>query len=71
MAKYSSLTVVLDENLSEEQMVPLMAALNQLRGVLSVTAGQVDVLSEHIASQRVRREIGDKLYAIVFPSEKS
>jgi hypothetical protein len=67
MAKYSSLTVVLEEDLSEERMVPLMAAVGHLRGVLSVKAGPRDVLAEHVATERVRREIGDKLFAIVFP----
>ena len=67
MAKYSSLTVVLDKNLSEEQMVPLMAAVGQLRGVLSVKGGPIEAMAEHVATERVRREIGDKLFAIVYP----
>ena len=67
MARYSSFTVVLDANLSEEQMMPLLAAVGQLRGVLSVHGGPVDTLAEHVASERIRREIGDKLYAVVFP----
>jgi hypothetical protein len=67
MVKYSSLTVVLDADLSEEQMVPLIAAVGQMRGVLSVQGGPVDMMAEHVASARVRREIGEKLYAVVYP----
>jgi hypothetical protein len=67
MSKYSSLTVVLEEDLSEERMVPLMAAVGYLRGVHSVKAGSRDVMAEHVATDRIRREMGDKLFAIVFP----
>lgn len=70
MAKYSSLTIVLDKDLDEENLLPLMAAINQLRGVLSVKGGPVDILAEYIASERIRRELGDKLFAVVFPQSK-
>lgn len=65
--EYSSITVVLEENVDKEQLVALMTAIQQMRGVLSVQGAPCDFLAEHIATERVRRELGAKLLDIVFP----
>jgi hypothetical protein len=68
MSKYSSLTVVLERDMSEEELVPLMSALNLVRGILAVKGGPADSATEYVASQRVRREITNQLFAVVFPA---
>jgi hypothetical protein len=67
---YNSIVVVLEENVAEEQLMPLMAAISQMRGVLSVRGMPAEPLVEFVAASRVRREITEKLLAVVsvYPS---
>jgi hypothetical protein len=56
----SAITVVLEKNMREDDAAPLMSAISQLRGVLSVS-GNVSDIMEHVAQLRARRELLDKL----------
>lgn len=56
----SAITVVLEKNMREDDVAPLMSAISQLRGVLSVS-GNVSDIMEHVAQLRARRELLDKL----------
>ena len=60
MAKYRLLTVVLEKDVAEEELVPLMAAIGQFRDVFSVTAGQLDLGSELAVSEQARSKMGDR-----------
>lgn len=64
--RLNALTVVLDRDIRVDDAEPLIAAIRQLRGVLSVEL-HVSDLEDSIAQTRVRRELGEKLIAIVYP----
>ena len=66
--RYHSLTVVLEHDIREDDAKPLLAAIRQLRGVLSVEGNVADVTS-HMAQERARRELGEKLLEVVYPKK--
>lgn len=63
---YHTLTVVLERDTRTDDAEALIAAIRQMRGVLSV-AGVVVSLESHMAQDRARRELGDKLLAVLYP----
>lgn len=66
--RFNALTVVLDHDIRDDDAEPLIAAIMQLRGVLSV-AGNVSDLSAHLAHERARRELGEQLWRVLYPKE--
>ena len=68
--RYSTLDVVLEQDMRAENVEPIVNAIQALRGVLSVSKG-VATLAEHVAEQRVRRELSDKLWQVLFPGPPS
>lgn len=60
--RYFTLTVVLEENIRDDDAQPLMDAIQHLRGVLSVT-GNVSDHALHTAQQRAKHEFRRKLFA--------
>lgn len=62
-------TVVLEEDMRDDDAEPLRLAIEQMRGVLSVAPVEMSG-PDYFALQRVRRELGDKLFAILYPKEK-
>jgi inosine-uridine nucleoside N-ribohydrolase len=62
--RYSSLTVVLEKDIREDDAKALIAAIQQLRGVLTVE-GNVANLSEFVIEQRVRQEFREKLWEVL------
>lgn len=65
-----SLTVVLDTNMRVDDAERIMAAIGALKCVISVKANVSD-LTEHIAIETTRRELGEKLWAVLYPKERS
>ncbi len=59
--RYGAFIVVLEQNLREDDAEPVIAAIEQLRGVLSVTPHVVSIEAQ-IAEGRVRDELARKLY---------
>ena len=59
--RLNALTVVLEHDLRDDDAEPLIAAIRQLRGVLSVS-GNVSDLSDYIAQERARHDIGERLW---------
>lgn len=64
--RYHTLTVVLERDTRDDDAEPLIAAIRQMRGVLSVT-GVVVSPEAHMAQERARRELGEKLMAVLYP----
>ena len=64
-----SLTVVLEKDIREDDCQPLIDAIKQLRGVLTVDK-HVANMDTYVAEQRVRLEFGQKLIDMVFPTIK-
>ena len=68
--RYHCLTVVLDKDVRDDDAEPLCNAIRQMRGVISVK-GNVSDFSELVAEERVRRELGEKLFDIIYPPKDS
>jgi len=64
--RYHTLSVVLEHDIREDDAEPLIAAIRQMRGVLSVT-GVVANAESHMAHERARHELGSKLWAVLSP----
>jgi hypothetical protein len=58
--RYHTLTVVLEEDIREDDAEGLIAAIGHMRGVLDVT-GVVTDLDSHMAEVRVRQELSGKV----------
>lgn len=61
-----SLTVVLEKDYREDDVEAITNAIGMIRGVLSVSVHQSDSDS-HMAEQRAKRELGDKLMKVLYP----
>jgi hypothetical protein len=62
--RYNYLTVILEHDLKDEDAEPLIAAIKQLRGVLTVTPNVRDPGSL-LVEQRARRELAEKLWQVL------
>jgi hypothetical protein len=67
--RYHTLTVVLKEDTRDDDCRPLIGAILMLKGVASVT-GHVSDVDSHMAEERARLAIGEKLLAICYPRSK-
>lgn len=68
--RFNSVTVVLEKDIRVDDAEVLIAAIRQLRGVLSVT-GNVSDLSAHVAQERARHELGERLLAVLYPIDST
>lgn len=64
--RYHTLTVVLREDTRDDDAKPLIDAILMLKGVASVT-GEIADLNSHMAEERARLALGEKLLAICYP----
>lgn len=64
--RLNALTVVLETDIRDDDAETLIAAIRQLRGVLSVTGNVVEI-GDHIAQERARRDLGEKLWQVLYP----
>lgn len=67
--RFHSFTVVLDKDVREDDAEDTINAIKQIRGVLSVEGNVADIDS-HVAEERVHRELGKKLMAVIYPPPK-
>ena len=67
--RYNALTVVLEKDIRDDDAEALLAAIRQLRGVLSVS-GNVADMGDHIAQERARRDHGEKLWRVLYPKHE-
>jgi len=68
--RYHTLIVVLNDDTRDDDCKPLIDAILMLKGVASVSGAVAD-LGSHMAEERARLEIGQKLLGICYPSRKS
>ena len=61
----NAITVVLEKDVRNDDAETILTAIRMVRGVLSATPN-VSELSDHIAQERVRRELGDKLWNVIY-----
>lgn len=62
--RISALSVVLSQDMREDDVRALVEAISLFSGVLQVSTRVAD-LSEHIAHARVRRELSDALWKVL------
>jgi hypothetical protein len=62
--RYNYLTVILEQDLKDEDAEPLIEAIKQFRGVLSVTPNVSD-MTALLAEERVRNELAGKLWRVL------
>ncbi len=67
--RFHSITVVLDQDVRSDDAEGLIAAICNLRGVLSA-AGNVADLDSHMAEQRAKHDLGAKLFKVIYPDHK-
>ena len=65
---FNLLTVVLAEDVREEVAEPIIKAIGMIQGVISVTSRVVDS-ADYIAQQRVRHELIEKLFAVLYSQQ--
>ena len=66
--RYNYLTVALEKNIRDDDAKVLISAIEMLRGVLKVK-GNVSNGTEFTAEARIRKELGTKLWNILYPKE--
>ena len=65
--RFHSLVVVLEKDMRSDDAEGLIQAIRHMRGVASV-AGNISDFASHMAEERARRELGHKLWEILYPS---
>ena len=67
--RYNYLTVVLETDMTGGEAGPLISAIRQLRGVVSVTPN-VSASEDWWAFERARQELGAKLLKVLYPPKE-
>ena len=67
--RYNALTVVLEHDIRDDDAEALLAAIRQLRGVLSVS-GNIADLDAHVAQDRARHDLSEKLWRVLYPKHE-
>jgi len=67
--KIMALTVVLDQEIQEKEIEPLVNAIRQMRNVIKVETKPVDELAVMVAESRVRLELAKRIFPIISGKE--
>lgn len=67
--KINRVTVVLDRSYRTDDAEPILAAIRQIRGVLSVK-GNVDCGMDYMAQERAREEWRNKFMRLLWPENE-
>jgi hypothetical protein len=65
--RLAGVIVTFKNNIREDDAEATIAAIRQIKGVLSVEP-IVGNHHTHMAEQRVRQELGEKLWKVIYPS---
>jgi len=68
--RYNALIVVLEKDIREDDAESTIAAIRHIRGVLSVK-GHISDITEHIAYDRAVRELGNRLFKVLYPKDEA
>lgn len=68
--RFHSLTVVLAADTRDDDAKATIDAIMQLRGVLTVEGNVSNLIDVHVAEKRVRHEIGNALFEVIYPKAK-
>ena len=64
--RYNSLTVILDKDYRDDDSDNIINAIKMIKGVLKVKPKVADIES-HVAEARVKQELIDKLWKVLYP----
>jgi hypothetical protein len=64
--KYNYLTVALEDDIRSDDAETIIAAIGMIRGVLKVEPNVANG-TDWTAQQRIRREIGTRVWEVLFP----
>lgn len=67
--RYHSLTVVLADDVREEDADALIKAIMMMKGVCAVSGNVADATA-YMAEARARRQFADKLWDVLYPGKK-
>lgn len=67
--RHAGYIVTLDRDIREDDAAPILAAIKLLKGVVSVKP-IIASLEQHLAEERVKLDLGQKLLAVVYPEKK-
>lgn len=67
--RFNTLTVVLERDMRDDDAESLLQAISHFRGVLHVS-GNVSDPESYMAEERARRDLGKKLFDVVYPDRK-
>lgn len=65
--QHKGYVVVLEDDVREDDAEPIINAIKQVRGVLDVVPVDTRGLDDVIIEQRVRHDLGVKLFQVVYP----
>lgn len=65
--RYHSLTVTLEGDMRDDDAQQIIQSIAMIRGVLSVKPHVANITS-HMAEERVRNELGQKILKVIYPS---
>lgn len=68
--RHSAYIVVLERNMRSDDAEPTIAALRQIRGVLTVEPVVANTM-DFVAEERVRSDLAKKLFAVLYPKERT
>jgi hypothetical protein len=64
-----SITVVLSEDMRDDDCENVIKAIGMIRGVLSAKMHVAD-LDSHMAYERAKADLGEKLWTVLYPKHK-
>ncbi len=64
--KFQSLTVILEEDMTQEDAEVLAKSINSMRNVQSVVVGEP--MGDYVARTRVRQELLQEIFALIHKS---
>ena len=64
--RHSAYIVTLERDIREDDAEAVRTALRMITGVLSVEPVVAD-LGQHIANERAKRDLGQKLWEVIYP----
>lgn len=64
--RHNGYYIVLEKDIRDDDAEATIAAIKQIRGVLSVTPN-IAGFDEHIAEMRARSDLAEKLWKVLYP----
>lgn len=67
--RHSAYIVILEQDIREDDAQATINAIKQIRGVLGVEPHIANPFEEQIAEMRVRNELSNKIFKVLYPDK--